>query len=395
MNLQKSALKAEGKTSPQQKKFQQLSQKIEQEKAHLAAWQLAQTEISTRLELEMSPAYQQLRQIIFQQVEQLLKQKHKKMTRRQLNKLDGKIEELALQLVQSQQMPEQQMRFLTELLESYGHHNGEIDQAQADFEKDFEQEFEPDFENSNAAEFFQLKIVELKALLCAEYDLAPDFFDFEADDLDDFMQKFHDKMQQQDELEFSNHFSGQEHKQFEQEIEREKARATKKIQQREQAKKNATLSMKAIYLKIVAMIHPDREQDEQKKLEKTVLLQKVNQAYENKDLLPLLAYQVELGQQQNQLLANQQLKAYNLVLEEQLEKISIEIERIIDSFHWHAHLRARHNRTLKVKDLHENYERNWLAVKEEILRSEKVLAAYKDTNTLKALMNSQDLWEMH
>lgn len=402
MKLQKSIIETEEKISPQQKKFQRLSQKIVQQKAHLAEWLLAQKTIQARAQAELLPAYQQLRQIIFQQIEQLLKQKKQKMTKAQLAKLDAKIEQLALPLWQSQQMSEQQNNFLSALLKAYGH-DVEMYQEKTDaeqgFEHDaeysFEQDVEQDIENLSDAEFFQLEIAELKISLCAEYDLEIDFFDFDADDLDDFMQKFLDKLQQQEQLEFLKHFDAQERQQLEREMQREKAKAEKIVQQRAQAKKNAVQSMKGIYLKIVALIHPDREQDQHKKQEKTSLLQQVNQAYEGRDLLALLAFQVELGQQQNQLLANQQLKAYNLVLEEQLEKLSIDIEDVIDSFNWSNHRSMRSNRKPKVNDLYENYEQNWLTIREEIKRTEHVLAAYKDINILKELMRSRDLWEMH
>lgn len=402
MKLQKSIIETEEKISPQQKKFQRLSQKIVQQKAHLAEWLLAQKTIQARAQAELLPAYQQLRQIIFEQIEQLLKQKKQKMTKTQLAKLDAKIEQLALQLLHSQQMSEQQNSFLTVLLKAYGHdiemYQEKADAGQGfehDTEHDAEHSFEQDFEDMSEVEFFQSKIAELKIFLCDEYDLEIDFFDFEAADLDDFMQKFQDKMQQQEQLEFLNHFDAQERRQLEREMQREQAKAVKKAQQREQAQKDATQSMKGIYLKIVAMIHPDREQDELKKQEKTVLLQQVNQAYEGRDLLALLAFQVELGQQQNKLLATQQLKAYNLVLEEQLEKLSIEIEDVIDTFNWSNHRSIRPNRKIKVNDLYERYEQDLKNVQHEILHTQCVLEDYKDINSLKELMRSRDLWEMH
>lgn len=91
-------------------------------------------------------------------------------------------------------------------------------------------------------------------------------------------------MQDQEELDFksvewcSKSFA-------EQQIAREKAKAAKKQQQREEARNWQNQSIKAIYLKITAWIHPDREQDEQKKQEKTALMQQANQAYEANDLL--------------------------------------------------------------------------------------------------------------
>ncbi len=46
----------------------------------------------------------------------------------------------------------------------------------------------------------------------------------------------------------------------------------------------AEQSLKTVYLKITAVIHPDREPDEAKKFERLKLLQKVNEAYAEQDL---------------------------------------------------------------------------------------------------------------
>ncbi len=89
-----------------------------------------------------------------------------------------------------------------------------------------------------------------------------------------------------------------------------------------------------------------REQDEQKKQEKTVLMQQANQAYEANDLLTLLNLQIQLGQQHNLSFANQQLKAYNLLLEEQLETLQMQVDDIIYSFNWSQFLYS--NRKIKV-----------------------------------------------
>lgn len=63
-------------------------------------------------------------------------------------------------------------------------------------------------------------------------------------------------------------------------------------------------------------------------------MQQANQAYEANDLLTLLNLQIQLGQQHNLSFANQQLKAYNLLLEEQLETLQMQVDDIIYSFNW-------------------------------------------------------------
>ena len=405
MELQKSTLEPEQKLSAPQKKFQKLCQKIEQEQLRLNEWQTAQADIQARASREILPTYAQLREVIFQQIQQLLQQKQQKMTAAQQTKLDQKIEQLSLQLLDSQQMSTEQVQFLTELLNHYGY----------DFERpdldDLDEMFEAKTESESAEENFeqggfeddaseqerlaQLKLDSLKHFLCEEYDLDLDFFDFQHDplDLDDFIKKFEQKMQEQEELDFLSQLSSAQKAFAEQQIAREKAKAAKKQQQREEAKKLANQSIKAIYLKITAWIHPDREQDEQKKQEKTVLMQQANQAYEANDLLTLLNLQIQLGQQHNLSFANQQLKAYNLLLEEQLETLQMQVDDIIYSFNWSQFLYS--NRKIKVQDLYRKYEQDYRHVQQKLARAQEILEKYQDLKQLKQLMRSQYVWEMH
>ena len=287
MELQKSTLEPVQKLSAPQKKFQKLCQKIEQEQLRLNEWQTAQADIQARASREILPTYAQLREVIFQQIQQLLQQKQQKVTAAQQTKLDQKIEQLSLQLLDSQQMSTEQVQFLTELLNSYGHHIELLDTDDVDLRSEAKTATESEDENLEQCEqnsfehdefeqerLAQLKLESLKHFLCEEYDLDLEFFDFQHDplDLDDFIKKFEQKMQEQEELDFLSQLSSAQKAFAEQQIAREKAKVAKKQQQREEAKKLANQSIKAIYLKITAWIHPDREQDEQIKQEKTVLM---------------------------------------------------------------------------------------------------------------------------
>ncbi len=81
MELQKSTLEPEQKLSAPQKKFQKLCQKIEQEQLRLNEWQHSQqADIQARASREILPTYAQLREVIFQQIQQLLQQKQQKVT---------------------------------------------------------------------------------------------------------------------------------------------------------------------------------------------------------------------------------------------------------------------------------------------------------------------------
>ncbi|MDD5272326.1 MAG: hypothetical protein PHU14_06360 [Methylovulum sp.] len=94
-------------------------------------------------------------------------------------------------------------------------------------------------------------------------------------------------------------------------------------------------SVQEIYRKLVANLHPDREPDEQERLRKTELMQRVNTAYGKKDLLQLLELQLEVEQidaTQLSHLADNRLKHFNKILGGQLEELSQEVGQIEMAF---------------------------------------------------------------
>lgn len=96
---------------------------------------------------------------------------------------------------------------------------------------------------------------------------------------------------------------------------------------REQAAKEASQSVRDVYRKLAALLHPDREQDAAERVRKTALMQRVNEAYAHEDLLALLTMQLEVEQIDEQHLAalsDTRLKHYNDVLREQ--QLSLEAE---------------------------------------------------------------------
>lgn len=402
MKLQKTATLTAEKMSAQ-KKIQNLSKKIQQEKIRLEEWQSAQTDIQARAKEEILASYTQLRQIIFQQIEALVAQKSQKLTQNQLDKVDEKIEKLSLQLLKSQQMNIEQIAFIADLLNAYGHdiqiQPAICDQDDLDQQEDSADCYDdthPNADSEDEAAFFQSKIEAVKEMLCDEYDLEADFFDFAYDEHDpeDFMKKFDEKMEQQLQQEFLAQFRGQERKFYEKQMQREQEKQAKLAQQRERAKQIANQSIKTIYMKIAAMIHPDRELDEQKKQEKTAILQQVNHAYETQDLFRLFTLQIELGQQHNEPMAEEQLKAYNILLEEQLEQIQQEIDQIIDTFDWTDHLDDYSNRKIKIQDLYKKYAKDCADVEQKIKLANITLARYQDFKALKAMLRSRSTWEL-
>jgi len=95
-------------------------------------------------------------------------------------------------------------------------------------------------------------------------------------------------------------------------------------QRREAEAQQATQSVREIYRKLASALHPDRETDEAQRPAKTALMQRVNQAYEARDLLALLQLQLQIEQIDESHIANageQRLKHYNKVLGEQLAEL--------------------------------------------------------------------------
>ncbi len=92
-----------------------------------------------------------------------------------------------------------------------------------------------------------------------------------------------------------------------------------------------SLSIREVYKKLASALHPDREPDALERERKTALMQRVNQAYEKRNLLQLLELQLEL-EQIDQIAVNNisadRLKHYLIVLKEQLSELEQEIMHV-------------------------------------------------------------------
>ncbi len=97
---------------------------------------------------------------------------------------------------------------------------------------------------------------------------------------------------------------------------------------REQEQVESSQSVREIYRKLASALHPDREQDADERERKTSLMQRVNDAYANNDLLALLQMQMEIeqiDQEHVDSLSEKRLKHFNLILRDQLTEIEDEI----------------------------------------------------------------------
>jgi hypothetical protein len=94
-------------------------------------------------------------------------------------------------------------------------------------------------------------------------------------------------------------------------------------------------SIREIYRKLANALHPDREPDPLERDRKTVLMQRVNQAYDKKNLLQLLELQLELehiGQTAINDLSEDRLIRYNQILKDQVRELEHELHSVEGHF---------------------------------------------------------------
>lgn len=126
-------------------------------------------------------------------------------------------------------------------------------------------------------------------------------------------------------------------------MQRETAKNTRKksakVSAKEAKEKEAELqvsqSIREVYRQLAKMIHPDKEQDLAERERKTLLMQRVNEAYQKKSLLTLLEIQLEVEQIDQAALQNiseERLKHYNKILKTQYTELCQEIRDVEFSF---------------------------------------------------------------
>ena len=322
-DLKLSAQQDSQNLSPQQKKLNRLIEQIEQQKIQLDMWQKAQAEIQQQAGKILVPIYTELHDILFQQLEQLWQHVHGgEFSKAEVMQLDEKIQHLAAYLKDSKALSEQQANTVEEIDTFYQQHT-EHTNAKKTKKKPF---VETDFVSESA-----------------ESDEGETVFDT-FDDWDNT------KYEQQ----------------------REYAKLKKQQEKREQAQKMAARSLKTVYLKIASSIHPDREQDESKKLEKTEMLQHANAAYEQQDLFYLLKLQIQIEQNRGtsqKVLNADQIKFYKLALDEQSQKLDDQINEIINSLVWSENAKTAVKKSkgkVQIADLYKQIDADTASIKQQV-----------------------------
>lgn len=330
----KVSLQQRSEPSAQQKKLNRLIDKIEQQKVSLSTWQNAQAEIQQHIRQKLMPVYSDLHAVLFQQLDQLWNMLHShEFSKADMQQLDEKIAQLAQMLKRSKILSAEQLELVKQIDTFYEQHTRESARK-----------------NKKAQS------------IKSEYDESVD-----------------------QNVEFEEDF---EHYAAEQQQAREQAKQQRQQQKREQAEQMAAQSLKTVYLKIAAMIHPDREQDETKKQEKTELFQQASQAYEKQDLFYLLKLQFQLEQNKGlgaKELSVEQLRFYKLALNAQSQQLESQIAEILDSFQLAKNVKAEH---VHISDIYKAVDADCAELKQQLKWEKEHLKHMKKVSGIEMLLGS-------
>jgi hypothetical protein len=314
--------------SPQHKKLNRLIDEIEQQKLLLAAWQNAKDEIRAYSQKALMPAYRDLYTTLYEQMQTLWNGLNLyRFSKTDTATIEDKIQALA-RLLQGSRMLNQQQIDEVEKMYAYYVQANEYDKKKS--------------KKKNVESFDESENIETQA----------------------------------EEESFNEDWNSDQYQQA-------RAQAKLKRQQDKQAKASMLVnqSLKTVYLKIASIIHPDREPDESKKAEKTELLQRANEAYEQEDLFFLLKLQLEVEQSKNgsnKGLSNEQVKFYQQALEAQSQALKKQIQELIDSLVWSNKAKIAVSKSkgqLNIADLYKQIDADVSAVKQQ-LKAEKQRLMY-------------------
>ena len=330
----KTTAQPEARLSPQQKKLNRLIDQIEQQKQELATWKNAQADIQNYTRSKLLPVYSELHTVLFVQLDTLWDHlASDAFSKVDLAQIDTKIAALAKMLKKSQMLTSAQKEQVEKVDTFYIQH----------------------------AEHIRAK--KAKANSIQSHELV-------------------ETVEQNVDVDWENY----EYDSAQYEAERERAKLLKQQEKREQAAKMAAQSLKTVYLKITAMIHPDREPDEAKKLEKTELLQKVNDAYAAQDLFYLLKLQLQLETNKglsSKALSSEQVKFYQLALEAQIQSLQGQLDEIFASFHLSSHINTKQ---LKMSDVYKVIDQDATELKQQLKWEKERLKHMKKVSGMKILM---------
>jgi vacuolar-type H+-ATPase subunit I/STV1 len=167
------------------------------------------------------------------------------------------------------------------------------------------------------------------------------------------------------------------------------AKQLAKEAEKKQEEQSVSKSIQAVFRQLAAALHPDRELDENERERKTKLMQRVNIAYGKRDLLELLALQLETEQIDTHQLSNiaeARLTHFNKVLQEQLNELEQEIAQ--RELPFKMQLNVPPFMTLLPKQLLKQANQQYKELQDEIERLKRNLQDFQDPKVLKAALKS-------
>lgn len=326
--------------SPQHKKLNVLIDQIEQQKRLLLAWQQAQDEIRAYSQKALMPAYRDLYTTLYDQMQTLWNSLNLyRLSKTDTVTIEDKIQALT-RLLQGSRMLNQQQMNEVEKMHAYYMQANEYTKKKT--------------KQKNRDSFPEVESVVIE------------------DELDDW--------------------NSDQYKQA-----REQAKLKRAQDKHAKAAMLVNQSLKTVYLKIASIIHPDREPDEAKKVEKTELLQRANAAYEQEDLFFLLKMQLEVEQSKtgaNKGLSTEQVKFYQQALEAQSQALKNQIQALIDSLVWSEKAKIAVQKSkgqMNIEQLYKQIDADVSAVKQQLKAEKQRLSFMGKESGLEMLLEHQVL----
>ena len=286
--------------SKEQKAFNALIKKIDAKRASLAAWQEVIPSCQRKYANEMAPLIETSQDLQIELVHCLDRASDQKgLTSAERHVIDDLISELAGGLAAE--------RDDEELKDIYNKHSG------SDY----------DAEEAAVAEGMKSMLEDVLGV-----DLGDDF---DMSSPEELLSRAEAHLHEQQAQHQADRQAQGEHRSKRKRTAKQIARETQQLAEEQQTSQ----SIRELYRKLASALHPDREPDPQERDRKTALMQRVNQAYDQKNLLLLLELQLELehiDQTTINNIAAGRLKHYNKILKEQLNELEHEIFHIEDMF---------------------------------------------------------------
>lgn len=289
--------------------FNRLTAQLEQMRGELLAWDALGQQLQTRAMAELNPALDQVREAqtqLLEQIDQLLGAPDLKPALKQ----------------RSRQILRDFLLYLAELL--LDRSPGPNPRLQAIFDRHSDLSWD---ERQAASQRIKLRMAEEMMARNFGADVVKDHG---AADLDEFMRTMDERMAAQHDAAGPAEPPPQAAPRTERKPNKRQAAAAERKAQEQAA---ASQSVREIYRKLASSLHPDRETDLHERARKTELMQQINVAYQQSDLLALLNLQMQVDQLNSASLGRlpeERLKQYNRVLSEQQQALKTQLQERID-----------------------------------------------------------------